>query len=217
MLHMLHQRAAQQGYREEKHQRAGLFLLQSMRHGSAELASPPERHQSSRSARSMTPAAIVIPPNHQFLSEDESSSSGSESDAAASANGRRTPAQACAQTRPGLPPVQSASAGPRPVAGALSAPPGDPPGGAPSSNGSMPAAAASYYMPVVDTPSLLDMATEVPAPSGSNGNLMPSLLDMDWALPGAGVAMHRAPSSGGQAAPSQQVRQHNSQLSSCNS
>lgn len=183
-----------------------------MRHGSAELASPPQRHQTSRPARPMTSPTVVIPANHQFLSEDESSS-GSDSEATASADGRSAPAHARMQTRPGMPSIQSASAGPRPAAGALSAPPGDPPGGPPSSNGSITAPAASYYMPVVDTPSLLDLATEVPAPGASNGNLMPSLLDMDWALPGAGVAMHRAASNGsGQAAPCQQVRQHSSQL-----
>ncbi|BDA43641.1 probable DENN domain-containing protein 1C at N-terminal half [Coccomyxa sp. Obi] len=178
--------------------------VKSMRHGSAEQTSPPERHQSSRPARPMTPPAVVIPANHQFLSEDESSS-GSDSEAATAADSRRTPAQARAQTRPGMPSIQSASGGPRPGAGALSAPPSDSPGGPPSSNGSRAAAAASYYMPVVDTPSLLDLATEVPAPGASNGNLMPSLLDMDWALPGAGVAMHRAASNGAQAAPCQQA------------
>lgn len=155
----------------------------------------------------MTPPVVTIPANHQFLSDDETSSSGSDSEATAAADIRRTEAQARMQTRPGPLPVQSASVqsasiGPGPPLRAHIAPPGNPPSG----NGA--SVAVSYYMPVVDRPSLLDMATEVPAGRAFEGARTPSLLDMDWALPGSGVDMHRTDRSADQPTPSQQVRFH---------
>ncbi len=184
--------------------------LQNYRHGTTEQAAAQnDRYQKARPARPMTPPVVTIPANHQFLSEDESSSSGSDSEAAPATDGRRPQfqAQARAQTRLGPLPVQSASAGPGPPR-ALGAPPGDPPSNSPSGNGEAAAASTSYYMPVVDRPSLLDLATEVPAARAVGGGLSPSLLDMDWALPGAGVDLRRIDRSAEQAVLSQQVRWH---------
>ncbi|EIE19512.1 hypothetical protein COCSUDRAFT_83563 [Coccomyxa subellipsoidea C-169] len=183
--------------------------VKNYRHGTTEQAAAQnDRYQKARPARPMTPPVVTIPANHQFLSEDESSSSGSDSEAAPAADGRRPQAQAQAQARAqmrvGPLPVQSASAGPGPPR-ALGAPPGDPPSNSPSGNGEAAAASTSYYMPVVDRPSLLDLATEVPAARAVEGGLSPSLLDMDWALPGAGVDLRRIDRSAEQAVPSQQA------------
>ncbi|KAK9915164.1 hypothetical protein WJX75_005465 [Coccomyxa subellipsoidea] len=179
--------------------------VKNIRHGNTEQAAAQnDRYQRTRPVRPMTPPVVTIPANHQFLSDDETSSSGSDSEATAAADFRRTEAQACMQMRPGPLPVQSASVqsastGPGPPLRAHIAPPGNPPSG----NGA--SVAASYYMPVVDRPSLLDMATEVSAGRAFEGARTPSLLDMDWALPGSGVDMHRTDRSAVQPTPSQQA------------
>lgn len=145
---------------------------------------PPNAAAAGRPA-SASPAALAA--GHRFLTDEEESSSDSDAAASAHAEGRsngsrqQKPHQHTSASLPSQHLPVSSAAG----SSALERKPGASgrSGSAPAASGAVPAVAApvSYYMPVVDTPSLLDMETSIP--SLQNGSLLSATAQLNILLP----------------------------------